>query len=80
MTALLAGLERYVKGHVATGGFLRACLENDLTGAVLRADEESLEALPRIVRWLHDEAPGNCWGSAEAVAKWLAMAPLRGVA
>lgn len=68
---LLAALQLYISSARPVGSFLRACLENDLTRAVIRADPEAMVALPLIVRWMYDVAPGNAWGSPELVARWL---------
>ena len=74
--ALLSGLTRYVNDRIATGGFLRAVLENDLFGAHAKADPDSLAALPALMRYIYNEVePGTCWGSPEAVAAWLAEKP-----
>lgn len=54
------------------GDFLQAVLRNDLKTAIARADDESLAGLSSIVGWLYNEAPGNCWGSLEAVNEWAA--------
>lgn len=67
---LRGGLCRWVHAGVRTGDFLRAVLENDLRGAVRRADNDSAAALANVVRWLYLEAPGNCWGSPVLVAAW----------
>lgn len=67
---LRARLCRWKHAGVRTGDFLRAVLENDLRGAVRRADDDSAAALANIVRWLYLEAPGNCWGSPVLVAAW----------
>lgn len=69
---LLPGLERYVLEAIETGGFLRAVLENDLAGAILRGDPESIAAIPAILTWLTLHAPLAIWGSREKVAKHLA--------
>ncbi len=72
---ILDGLSRYIKDHIPTGHFLHAVLTNDLTEAVGRADDECILALPAIVKWLYNEAPGTCWGSPEKVKQWLATPP-----
>lgn len=66
-----AALDRYLSERIPPGRFLRAVLENDLAGAVLRADPESLEGLAPLVVHLHDVVPGNAWGSPAAVSAWL---------
>jgi hypothetical protein len=63
---ILASLSRYSTEHVATGSFLRAVLENDLTNAVCTADEKNFFALPVIVRYVYNELPSPCWGSKES--------------
>lgn len=69
---LRAGVKRYIEHRIIPGSFLVAVITNDLRKAVFAADSESLESLPDIVRWFHNEAPGRCWGSAESMAKWTA--------
>ena len=67
------GLVRYVVDRVATGGFLRAVLENDLSGALARLDRGvPIEDLRAITGWIYNEAPSPCWGSPAKVAAWLA--------
>ena len=68
---LKVGLKRYVEDHIETGGFLRAVLENDLTKATGKADEENIHLLREIVNYIFNELPMSCWGSKEKVAKWL---------
>lgn len=70
--SLIASLSRYSTEHVATGGFLKAVLENDLCEAVCRADQSNFQLLPVIVRYVYNELPSPCWGSKEKVAAWLA--------
>lgn len=54
------------------GGFVMAVLENDLTQAIARADDQSARILPDLVRWLYNEAPAPSWGSPAKVRAWLA--------
>ena len=77
---LLEGLGRYFNQHIATGGFLKACLENNLTRAVLSADPESLAALPAIIAALNNEAPAEAWGTPMRVARWLELGKVFGPA
>ena len=63
-------LTAYVQTGRPTGGFLQACLENDLVGAIGRADENSYRVLGNIVSWIYNRAPGLCWGSREIVEDW----------
>lgn len=71
-SALLKGLERYVKYGVRTGSFLRACLENDFMEAIGQADEFSRAALREIAIYIHWDIPASCHGSPEKVKAWLA--------
>ena len=65
-------LRRYAIEGVPTGGFLRACLENDLHAAVARADDEALAELRRIIAYIYNVLPGHCWGNKDTVERWLA--------
>lgn len=75
LTGASEGVQRallaYILDRHPIGDFLRAVLSNDLREAVGRADEINGLALRALVRWLYNEAPGACWGSPDAVARWL---------
>ena len=60
----------YIEKGIRTGGFLTACLENDLLAAVNRADKTNLARLKDVVQWIYNEAPSDCWGSREKVQAW----------
>jgi hypothetical protein len=68
---IIDSLTRYRDHHLPTGGFLRAVLENNLSGALGGADDDNLRDLREIVRWVYNEMPGNAWGSAEKVKAWI---------
>ena len=68
---LQGGMQLYVEEGIKAGSFLTACLENDLIGAINRADPDNLTRLQDIVKWINWEIPHDCWGSKEKVAKWL---------
>ena len=72
---MMEHLRRYIEKHEPVGDFLTALLENDLREACGRADDENLHNLPAYVAYLHNEAPGKCWGSPANVAAWLKVAP-----
>lgn len=63
-------LQRYVEQGLFPGGFLTAVLCNDLFGAVARADESNLAALPEIVKFVYNQVPADAWGSAEAMRNY----------
>ena len=64
-------LRRYVDEGIPTGGFLRACLANDLIGAVGMADEESLLILYKICCYIYANLPIDCHGSHKKVTTWI---------
>lgn len=70
------GVERYIRGHVEPGKFLRAVISNDLREAIGQADAENFAHLREWVQWFHWEAPGSCHGSAAAMQRWLAQGEL----
>jgi hypothetical protein len=67
----IGGLDRYVEHHIEPGSFLRCVLENDLRGAMGHADSINRFALFDIVAYVYNCCPYDCWGSREAVEKWL---------
>ena len=71
--SLRQGFKNYIEHHIPMGGFGMAVLRNDLRDAVTRADPFNSVALSGIVWWLHNEAPGTCWGSPKDVDAWLAF-------
>ena len=68
-----AGFRSYIEDHHLPGDFITACLENSLTRAMGRADEINTGRISDIVSFLYNEAPGDCWGSAEKVFAWLGV-------
>lgn len=69
---LRGGVQRYIEHGVIPGSFLVAVICNALREAVGYADDESLAALSNIVRWFTWNAPSECWGSGDKMAKWAA--------
>lgn len=68
---MLYSLKQYIEHKQPVGDFLTAVLENDLSEAVARADENNLKNLPAFVGYLYNEAPSQCWGSKKKVEEWL---------
>ena len=66
-----AGFKIYIEDHRLPGDFITACLENNLNRAFAYADGINRERLRDVVLFLHNEAPGNCWGSQEKVKAWV---------
>lgn len=64
-------LARYIIYGLPPGGFLIAILENDLKGAVLRADTNNKEYLVEWVTFIINEIPANSQGSPEIVEAWM---------
>lgn len=60
-------LKRYVERGIEPGGFLTAVLENDLMGAMGRADAINRANLHNICRYVYNELPSHIWGSREIV-------------
>jgi len=52
-------------------------LENDLSGAIGRADADNLENLVEIMGYVYNHTPGGCWGSPRAVTLWLLKGGLK---
>ena len=67
---VLAAIQRWVQYRDYPGSFVMRVLCNDLIGTVRSADPQSLEALPIILRYLHNEVPTNCYGSEGKVNEW----------
>lgn len=63
-------MQRYIDHGIMPGSFLTAVLSNDLMGALGRADEINIHALPNYGRFLYNHAPCGCFGSAELVRAW----------
>jgi hypothetical protein len=68
----LGAIDNYVKHKYEPGSFLYSVLINDLKGAVSCADMMNQAALADIVKYLYNYVPATCWGSEDAVQRWLA--------
>ncbi len=53
------------------GHFLTAVLENNLHGAVSRADSANMAAIKGWVTFVYNYCPAGCWGSPERVHRWM---------
>lgn len=64
------GTRLWIEDGIMTGSFLTAVMENKLVQAFHHADEKNAESMEEWVRFLWNEAPGDCWGSEENVTRW----------
>lgn len=60
-------INRYVEHGRECGGFLTCVLENDLMGAMGRADDTSRLNLHAICQYVYNDVPFNVHGSPERV-------------
>ena len=72
------GMARYLINGVKPGGFLTSCFRNDLSGAVIKADDDGIAALPHIMRLINSVAPTEARGSARRVDEWCARGGYKG--
>jgi hypothetical protein len=70
---LRASLDAYAISGRPTGGFLRACISNDLQMAILRADDVNLPIIPAVIGYLNNRCPVACWGKPEAWDEWIRL-------
>ena len=63
-------IDRWIADNCPTGHFLRAVLENNLSEAFARGDEQAIENLPHIVAYLYNDCDSRCWGSVANVQAW----------
>lgn len=69
---MIGGITRYIEQGIPPGSFLCAIIDNNLSEAVSRADDENIANLPAYVAYFYNEAPSSCWGSPEKRKRWLA--------
>ena len=62
---------RYYERGLRPGHFLTAVIQNDLSEAVRRADEENVRLLKEYVMWFYNWAPHGSWGSIGNFVRWL---------
>ena len=69
---MMGAIRRYIDHGIPPGSFLTAVIENNLSEAVGRADNENLENLPAFLAYFYNEAPSPCWGSPAKRQAWVA--------
>lgn len=69
---MMESLRAYVEYGRPVGDFLTAVLENNLSEACGRADDENIDNLPAYAAYLYNEVPSQCHGSREKVGDWIA--------
>ena len=67
-----ASMVRYILLGIRPGNFLTAVLQGDLFDAVAKADETNRIQFHNYVRFLHNYAPGNCYGDTSLIIAWAA--------
>lgn len=70
--------KRYVEHGISPGSFGVALLTNNLRDAFARADWINIEIIPAHLCWMMEHLPYQCWGSEEAVTKWVKHRGLSG--
>jgi hypothetical protein len=70
---LQESINNYIEYGIPLGGFLAACVENNLKEACARADVDNLPILSAIVGYLYQFAPFGCWGFPGAHQRWIAQ-------
>ena len=66
-------IDRYVQFGLPPGGFVTAVLENDLFGAMNRADLDNRENLFWVCEYVYNKIPMQAWGTPKKVGAWMEM-------
>ena len=66
----VAKLERWINQAGLNSSFWQALLSGRYGDAACNADPDNLASLGWIIRFLEVSAPGECFGSEEAVESW----------
>ena len=61
--------QRYFEYGIATGGFLEACIKNDLSLAVGKADSKHITLLRNIVQFVYNQLP-ICATGVDGFNEW----------
>jgi hypothetical protein len=69
-------VERYIEKGIHPGQGWSAILSNDLR-AVLICDDQTVAALPQIMRWLHNHAPHGSFGNSLFIQDWMTKRQMR---
>lgn len=66
-------MREYIEERVLPGEFLVTVLAGDLYSAVASAESRGIDCnqLGDFITWLYKYAPPRCFGSTEAVMRWL---------
>ena len=64
-------INNYIEHGFEPGGFVRSCLENDLMGAMGRADVYNRASLFQITQYIYNDIPSASHGSPAIVQAWL---------
>lgn len=64
-------LIQYILVGQPVGSFLDALLNNDLKGAVQKADDDNRKVIVQYVLFLTECAPYSCWGFSDATNQWI---------
>ena len=67
---MMGGIERWVEEGILPCNFLQAIISNNLSMAVINADDENLINIPAFVDYFYNHTPNRCWGSVSELAKW----------
>ena len=72
------GIDSFIQRGTLPGSFVCSVLENNLKQAYGNADDFNIVAIPSIVHYLYNNAPGICWGSPREVREWIEIGGMEG--
>ena len=61
-TCCQGAFQRYFEYGIATGGFLEACIKNNLMMAMGRGDPDHISLIKNICSFIYNELPSACTG------------------
>ncbi len=75
---MVPGVVNWVLEGKVPGGFLQAVINNDLMGALGKADDTNKHKLWNYGMFFHNFAPSGCYGSPDKVQAWIDKGGLLG--
>ena len=72
------GIREYIQRGNIPGDFLQAIIRSDLSKAFAHADGTTMAHMDDIVKFMWNEAPGQCWGDKAKMDTWAKAGGLEG--